>query len=91
MLGVTVAHGLIAMGMAGLTVESKECHKVVRQLHGLPLAIVKLVAVRAFVVDGIGLGEIVEILRSAAKVLGGIGSMAESELPALIETNGLTL
>ena len=40
--------------------------------------------------DGIGFGQIIEVFRATAKVLGGVGSMAQGELPVVVEELVLT-
>ena len=83
--GILPAHRLVAVRMAGGGVEAQRGHEVVRNAHFLPGAVVELGRVRAFVVDGIGLGEIVEIFGSAAEVFLRVGRVAEGEAPAFIE------
>ncbi len=85
------ADGLIAVGVACLTGIGQGRHPVVGYLHLLPGGIVKLAGVGSFVVDGVGLRQVVEILCAAAEVLLGISSVAKGKLPALVEADGLAL
>ena len=92
--GILPAHGLVAVAVAGFTLVRKIHHPVVRKGDASPLlrppGLVKLGAVRALVMDGGCLGEVVEILRSAAEVLPRIRSMAESKLPVPVKTDTFT-
>ena len=88
-LGVTVAHGLVAVGMAGQRVIGHRGHPVVRQAYIGPGAVVKALGVGALVMDRMGLGEVVEILGACAKVFLRRGGVAQAELPALVQAHGL--
>ena len=67
--GVLPAHRLVAVRVAGAAVIAQGGHEVVREAHFLPGAVVEFHRIRTFVVDGVCLGEIVEIFGAAAEVL----------------------
>ncbi len=88
-LGIAPAHGLVAVALAGLRGEGKVRHPVVRKVHRLPGAVVKIHGVGALVVDGGRLGPVGEILRSAAEI-GLLGSgVPQGETPALVQRYAL--
>ena len=58
-----------------------------RQVHAFPSCGIELRRIRALVVYGGSLGQIVEIFRSAAEVSGRRRCIAEGELPVLVEVH----
>ena len=88
-LWVLIAYGLITMRMAGERVVWQCGHPVVGDAHLLPCGIIKLRCVGPLVVDGVSLGQIVEILSAAAKVLLRVGSIAKGKFPPLTEADSL--
>ena len=92
-LGILVAHLLVAVAVTGFRSERQVHHPVVRQLHLLPfhapLLLVELERVWPLIVDGSGLGQIVEVLGAATEVLGRVGSIPKSEEPVFVETDSL--
>ena len=67
--GVLVSYGLVSMAVACLSCVRKVHDPVVRQVYDGPSRSVKLRGVWTLVVDGSCLGQVVEILGSAAEVL----------------------
>ena len=51
----------------------------------LPGGVVEGLRVGALIVDGVGLGEVVEVLRACPPVFSGICGIAEGELPAVFK------
>ena len=88
--GIFVAHRLVAMRVTGFTGIGQRRHPIVGHGDGLPGGIIEFLCIRALVVDGVCLRQVVEVLRATAKVLRWIGSMAESEFPTFIEQNFLS-
>ena len=64
---------------------------VVRQVNTFPPTVIELRTVRTGIMDGSGLGEIVEILRSATEITPDIRGMTIGETPSGIERNNRTL
>ena len=86
---ILIAHGLIAMRLARAAVVGQRCHPVVGQSDSFPTAVVELRRVGSGIVDGIGFGEIIEILGAAAEVFRCVAGIAESKFPAVVQANGL--
>ena len=64
---------LVSVAVARIPAVGKVHNPVVGKIHGLPpLVRIEAYGVRAFIVNGIGLGQIVEILCSAAEVFCGV-------------------
>ena len=86
---IAPAHGLVAVRVAGLAGIRELGGPVVGHAHILPRPVVELRTVGTLVMDGVGLGQIVEVLRAAAEVLLRVGGMAQAELPAVAEPDFL--
>ena len=88
---ILISDCLVSMAMAGFRSVWKVHYPVVRQIYDCPSRSVELRGVRALVVDRSRLGQVVEVLRSAAEVLCRGGGVAESELPVFIKQDALAL
>ena len=87
--GPLPAHRLIAVAVRGFGSIRQVHDPVVGQLYLLPGRIVKVHGIRALVVDGRRLGEIIEIFRAPSEILFRRGGVAEGELPAVVEQHFL--
>ena len=67
-LGIFITDGLVAVAVAGFAGKGEVHHPVVGQVYRLPCRSIKFLGVRPGVVDGRRLGEVIEILGSAAEV-----------------------
>ena len=81
---------LVSVRVAGLTSIRQRRSPVVGHTDCLPRRVVELLGIGAFVMDAVGLGQVVEVLSATAKVLLRVGSMPHSKLPALTESDFLS-
>ena len=84
-LRVLPANGLVSVGVACKGIAGEGGHPVVGDGDVLPGTVVEGFRVGAFVVDGVGLCEVVEIFRAAAPVFSGARCVSKSELPAALK------
>ena len=87
---ITVTHGLVTMRMTGQRVVAQGGHPVVGHIDVLPTAVVELHHIGTFVVDGVGLGQVVEVLGAATEIFHWVGGIAEGELPTVTQGDALT-
>ena len=83
--GVFVADGLVAVAVACLSGKGKVYRPVVGKVYGLPAFGAECRAVRPGVMDGGCLGEVVEVLGSAAEVQRRGRCVSQGELPPLVQ------
>ena len=71
--------------MTGIRGIGQGRYPVVRHTDLLPFRIVKLRAVRSLVVNGVGFGQVVKILRTATEVFLRVGSISKGKLPPFVQ------
>ena len=68
-LRIFVSDRLVPVAVAGLFLERKVHYPVMRKVHCLPQGSIEFLRIRAFVVDGCCLGQVVEVFCSASEIL----------------------
>ena len=90
-LRIFVADCLITVAVTGFSCERQVHHPVVREIHCGPSGGIKLRRVWPLVVNGGSFGQIVEIFRTATKILFRERGVSEGKLPVPVYVDSVSL